>query len=69
MVISARRLRSEDSLFGPAFDTYVGQQFETICLQWLIRNNAMGNLPLFATQFGKWWGNDPIAHEQADISM
>lgn len=55
--------------FGPAFDTYVGQQFETICLQWLIRNNAMGNLPFVATQFGKWWGNDPIAHEQTDIDV
>lgn len=55
--------------FGPAFDTYVGQQFETICLQWLIRNSAMGNLPFVATQFGKWWGNDPIAHEQTDIDV
>lgn len=53
--------------FGPAFDTYVGQQFETICRQWLIRQNAAGRLPFIATQFGKWWGNDPIAREQTDI--
>lgn len=55
--------------FGPTFDTYVGQQFETICEQWLIRRNATGELPFIATQFGKWWGNDPIAREQTDIDV
>ena len=55
--------------FGPAFDTYVGQQFETICQQWLVRRNADGDLPFIATQFGKWWGNDPIAREQTDIDV
>ncbi|MBW3081622.1 DUF234 domain-containing protein [Bifidobacterium saguinibicoloris] len=60
----ARRLA-----FGPAFDTYVGQQFETICLQWLMRANAAGELPFIATRFGKWWGNDPVAREQTDIDV
>lgn len=60
----ARRLA-----FGPVFDTYVGQQFEAICLQWLIRRNAEGRLPFIATQFGKWWGNDPVAREQTDIDV
>lgn len=55
--------------FGPAFDTYVGQQFKTICQQWLIRRNAAGELPFVATQFGKWWGNDSIAREQTDIDV
>ncbi|KAB7790370.1 ATP-binding protein [Bifidobacterium leontopitheci] len=60
----ARRLA-----FGPAFDTYVGQQFETICRQWLFRANAAGELPFIATQFGKWWGTDPVAREQTDIDV
>lgn len=55
--------------FGPAFDTYVGQQFETICQQWLIRRNADGELPFIATRFGKWWGADPMAREQTDIDV
>lgn len=54
---------------GPGFDTYVGQQFETICRQWLIRHNAKGELPFLATRFGKWWGNDPAAREQTDIDV
>lgn len=60
----ARRLA-----FGPAFDTYVGQQFEIICHQYLVRRNAAGQLPFIATQFGKWWGNDPVAREQTDIDV
>lgn len=55
--------------FGPVFDTYVGQQFETVCQQWLSRRNAAGELPFMATQFGKWWGNDPIARERTDIDV
>ena len=55
--------------FGPAFDTYVGQQFETVCQQWLVRRNAAGELPFIASRFGKWWGNDPVAREQTDIDV
>ncbi|MBT1162013.1 MULTISPECIES: ATP-binding protein [Bifidobacterium] len=52
---------------GPALDTYVGQQYETVCGQWLVRANRKGLLPFRATTFGKWWGTDPIAREQTDI--
>lgn len=54
---------------SPALDTYVGQQFETICLQWVRRANAVGLLPFRATQFGRWWGNDPRKREQTDIDL
>lgn len=55
--------------FGEEFSTYVGQQFEAMCLQWLVRNNAAGRLPFLATRFGKWWGNDPRKREQTDIDV
>ena len=55
--------------FGPAFDTYVGQQFETVCRQWLMRANHREALPFLATHFGKWWGNDPVAREETDIDV
>lgn len=54
---------------SPAFATYVGQRFETICLQWLARANGRGRLPFLATTFGKWWGTDPRAREQTDIDV
>lgn len=54
---------------GQAFDTYVGRQFKKICLQWVMRQSAAGQLPFAALEFGQWWGTDPSAHEQADIDV
>ncbi|PWG61868.1 ATP-binding protein [Bifidobacterium callitrichidarum] len=54
---------------SPAFATYLGQRFESVCLQWLTRANGRGLLPFLATRFGKWWGTDPRAREQTDIDV
>lgn len=54
---------------GQALDTYVGDRFEDICLQWVERQNAAGNLGFIATTFGKWWGTDPVARERADVDV
>lgn len=56
-------------VFGPALDTYVGQRFEDVCMQWVMRTNGTDHLPLLATRFGKWWGNDPRKREQTDIDL
>lgn len=55
--------------FGEAFTTYAGQQFETICAQWLARANVANALPFLATSFGKWWGTNPAKREQTDIDV
>ena len=60
---------AQATAFGDRLSTYVGIQFEEICRQWLIRQNAAGNLPFLATSFGKWWGTDPAKREQADIDV
>ncbi|MBT1170650.1 ATP-binding protein [Bifidobacterium sp. SO4] len=60
-------LAARADVFGPALDTYVGQQFESVCEQWMIRANRRNELPFRATSFGKWWGSDPRARQQADI--
>lgn len=60
---------AQTRVFGPALDTYVGQQFETVCRQWLIRANREGSLPFLASAFGKWWGSDPHARQEADIDV
>lgn len=49
--------------------TYIGRQFERICLQWIMRQNAAGSLPFLATEFGRWWGTDPTVREEADIDV
>ena len=55
--------------FGEAFSTHVGQQFEKVCLQWLLRENREGRLPILASSFGSWWGADPSRREQTDIDV
>lgn len=63
---------------GPAFDTYVGQQFEAMCMQWLLRHygndcvdgdEGDDHTTFLPTSMGKWWGNDPARREQADIDI
>ncbi|KAB8288007.1 ATPase [Bifidobacterium ramosum] len=62
-------LAAQAEVFGPALDTYVGQIFEDVCRQWLIRANRRGLLPFMASRFGKWWGNDPKMRQQTDIDV
>lgn len=38
----------------------MGNVFEKICLQWLAKESAFRNLPITATNFGKWWDADPV---------
>lgn len=54
---------------GQAFNTYVGKQFETICLQWVRRQSIAGHLPFAALEFGQWWGTDPREREETDIDI
>ena len=62
---AARRLA-----FGPAYSTYVGRRFEDVRMQWVLRVNGTNRLPMLATRFGKWWGNDPPRkREQTNIDV
>ncbi|GHV45929.1 ATPase [Spirochaetia bacterium] len=54
----------------PDLPAYIGKpSFEAICLQYLVLLNRWEQLPFFATQFGTWWGSDPLNHEQTDIDV
>lgn len=44
---------------GEALPTYIGKQFESICLQWIQRKNAAGELAFPVFEFGQWWGTNP----------
>ena len=55
--------------FGQALQTYIGKQFEAVCKQWVIRKNAVGELPFLASAFGRWWGTDPREKAEADIDL
>lgn len=54
---------------GQVFDTYIGKQFESICLQWIRRQSKAGRLAFPALEFGQWWGTDPKVREEVDIDV
>ncbi|WP_258175711.1 ATP-binding protein [Bifidobacterium callitrichos] len=65
---NGERLAQRIAQSGP-FATYVGQQFESMCQQWVLRSFGAGTLPLMPTQIGKWWGNNPMKREETDIDL
>lgn len=54
---------------GQVFLTYVGRQFEEICLQWTRREGIAGRLPFVPLEYGRWWGTDPQLREEADVDV
>lgn len=60
---------ARSALSSPLLSTHVGKLFETICRQWLVRENIAGRLPFTALEFGQWWGADPAKHEETDIDL
>jgi AAA+ ATPase superfamily predicted ATPase len=63
------RAAAEQLVGSQAFDTYIGDRFEDIAMQWVQRLGARGALGFAPASYGKWWGADPIVHEQADIDI
>lgn len=60
---------AQGNAFGQALSTYVGKQFETVCMQWVVRKNLAGELPFLASSFGRWWGTDPRDKTETDIDL
>ena len=60
---------AQRNAFGQALSTYAGKQFETVCMQWVVRKNLAGELPFLASSFGRWWGTDPRDKAETDIDL
>lgn len=67
--VVTRNFRPAIAYIEEKYQEYMGQVFETICKQWLIKENISGNLPLDIAKIGKWWGMDNTAREQAEIDI
>ena len=50
-------------------NTYIGHRFEQICSQFLKEKAFNGELPFFAEEIGRWWGNNPIEKRQEEIDI
>ncbi|GHV36762.1 ATPase [Spirochaetia bacterium] len=48
---------------------YMGRIFEDICRQYLWQENNAEGLPFFFQKAGRWWGNDPLRHEESEIDI
>ena len=48
---------------------FMGDAFEEICKEYLIRQAKKGKLPFIPYQIGKWWGNNPEIRAQDDVDI
>lgn len=53
----------------PQLSDYMGKIFEQICRQYLWELLLDGKSPVAFASLGRWWGNDPIEHVQAEIDI
>lgn len=58
-----------DKAVAPQLSNYMGQAFEQICTQYLIRENSKGSLPFVFGSIGRWWGNNPNKKRQEEIDI
>ncbi|MCD7822473.1 MAG: ATP-binding protein [Oscillospiraceae bacterium] len=56
--------------FVPSYNEYMGIVFERICMEYLLRKNSLGELPIMFTSIGRWWGHSSEkTHTQVEIDL
>ncbi len=53
----------------PGLDGFLGNAFEDVCRQFLIRRNRDRSLPFPFTTVSRWWGTDPVARTEQEIDL
>jgi len=48
---------------------FMGKVFEDICKQYLWKLNISGNSPIEFMDVGRWWGNNPIKKQEAEVDI
>lgn len=48
---------------------YMGEVFETICKQYMWKENMAGCLPFEFIDIGRWWGNNPKQKREEEIDL
>ena len=48
---------------------YIGHRFERVCSQYIKEKSYNGELPFFAEEIGRWWGNNPVEKRQEEIDI
>lgn len=58
-----------DKKINPELNTYLGLIFEDICSHYLIEKNKKLELPFVFEKIGRWWGTNPLKHQQEEIDI
>lgn len=53
----------------PEFQQYMGEVFEKICMQYIIRLQKAGRMKINCREIGPWWGPDPDTREDLEIGI
>lgn len=48
---------------------FMGQVYEAICREWLLRQLAQNLTPIFFHQIGRWWGGNPHTKKQEEVDI
>ena len=60
---------AEEIMEPESISNYMGNAFEQICQQYLIRCAKAEKLPFIPHAIGKWWGNNPKKRMQDDVDI
>ncbi|WP_443738081.1 ATP-binding protein [Treponema sp.] len=50
-------------------NSFIGHRFERICETWLKERFYKGEMPFFAEQIGRWWGNNPVLKREEEVDL
>lgn len=58
-----------EKMVRPFISDFMGDAFEKICGQYLMRLNVKDRLPFLFNKIGRWWGGNPITKKDAEIDI
>lgn len=58
-----------DNLVESALSDFMGNVFEKISADWMIKQLSKGQFPFFFSKIGRWWGGNPKTHLQEEIDI
>jgi len=67
--IHTSRTKMVEQVITERLSGFLGPIFEEICREWLLDEAEIGNLGIFITAIGSWWGGNPKTKKQEEIDI
>lgn len=67
--VKNRQVQAVSDFVERHYNEYMEGVFREICLLWLEKESAAGQLPINATNFGTWWRSDQTIGQQSQIDI